>query len=361
MLMPSSDAIRLDLGGLTCDTWKRYRVDSDLLTPADGWELSLGKFERALPAKMYEGAPVRLWLGDDLILSGSIDHIEDSTRKASGRQISISGRDDGAFLVDCSADILTLNQATLKQIMTKAVLPLGIKKVAWRAPEKTIRKRVHTEPGQSVWEWLQEACEANNVWPWFEPDGTLVIGEPDYTVAPVATLIEDGERTNVEEFTVVRDLTNRFSKVTVYGQAAGDGEDGIAHVVGEATDDAVRVKRHKVVVDGNCETTALAKARAQKLIGDGRMAGTEIRILVTGHRAPGGWVWKPGMRCTLVSPNKQVNGVYYLKKRILKLERSEGKTTELHFIEDGSWMLHLAYIKAKRRNDFHKRRGSYIE
>jgi len=355
------DVISLEVGGMTRDTWESYRIDSDLLTPADGWEVNLGRIGEALPAYIHEGADVKLRLDDALILTGSIDTITDTTNKAAGTTVALTGRDAGALLIDCSAEILTLNESTLKQIITKAVLPLGISKVRWQAPEKTVRTRVHTEPGQSVWEWLQAACEANNVWPWFEPDGTLVIGEPDYTVPPVATLVLDGERTNVEEMAVVRDMTSRYSQVTVYGQAAGDGEDGVVHVVGRATDEAVRVKRHKVVVDGNCETTALATARAQKLIGDGRMAGTRISVRVSGHRAGNGQVWTPGMRAVLECPDKRVSGIWYLIRRTLRLTRYEGKITELHFIEDGSWMLHLAYLKAKRRNDFHKRRGSYVK
>lgn len=358
--MPSEDVISLEVGGLTCDTWKSYRIDSDLLTPADGWEMSLGAMDGTLPAQIYEGAEVKLRLDQDLILSGSIDTIDDDTDKQ-GTRIDLAGRDAGAFLMDCSADMLTLNDSTLKQIITKAVFPLGITKISWRAPQKSIRKRVHTEPGQSVWEWVQAACEANNVWPWFEPDGTLVIGQPDYTVPPVATLVLDGDRTNVESMSVKRSITERFSKVTVYGQAAGDGGDGVAHVVGVAIDDAVRIKRHKVVVDGNCETTELATARAHKIIADGRMSGTRVVVKVTGHRTGAGHVWTPGMRATLECPKKRVNGIWYLIRRVLKRNRSEGKVTELHFIEDGSWMLHLAYIKAKRRNDLHRRRGSYAK
>ena len=59
--------------------------------------------------------------------------------------------------------------ATLDQIIKRAVMPLGITQVQYRAKLAEPRRKVHSEPGQTVWDWLQAACEAQHVWPWMTP------------------------------------------------------------------------------------------------------------------------------------------------------------------------------------------------
>ena len=52
--MPGQDEQRLTLriGGRSHDDWERFEVDSDLLTPAGGWQLSVGTAEPVLPTNV---------------------------------------------------------------------------------------------------------------------------------------------------------------------------------------------------------------------------------------------------------------------------------------------------------------------
>ncbi len=45
------------------------------------------------------------------------------------------------------------------------------------------------EPGDTAWDALVHVAEANGLWPWFDPDGTLVVGGPKYDAPEQATLI----------------------------------------------------------------------------------------------------------------------------------------------------------------------------
>ena len=82
--------------------------------------------------------------------------------------------------------------------------------------------------------------------PWFEPDGTLVIGGPDYTKDPVATLVlnRDGRGNNVLDLSDRSSITGAFSELTMLAQGHGQGKkSGKLEVIdvddqsGEAEDD----------------------------------------------------------------------------------------------------------------------------
>ena len=55
------------------------------------------------------------------------------------------------------------------------------------------------DPGNSAWDVLNRAAAANSLAAWFDPDGTLVVGGPDYSAPAKAKLIlrRDGQGNNV--------------------------------------------------------------------------------------------------------------------------------------------------------------------
>ena len=371
--MPSSQNlqsdVRLVVDGHIHDQWESYRIDSHLLIPADDWELRVSSVDDvgkpiALPVFVQEGADVKLFVGDDLALSGLIDTIVEDDDKWQDN-IVLSGRDYASRLLDCSAPILDMQQATLEQVIRKAVGVLGITQVRYQATPSNPRQKVHTEPGQSIWEWLRAACEANHVWPWFAPDGTLIIGQPDYTTSPVADLITNisGEGNNIKSTMSTRSIVDRYSEVIVFGQAAGIGSKG-SNVKATSYDTGVKIYRPKIIIDGNCETLALAQARDSKEIADGRLAGRHLTIKVAGHRIFNGSgigrLWEPGMRVNLSLEHRGVFGIYYLIGRTFTRSRRTGTETILKFVEDGAWMLNLDTVKAKRRRDYHTKRLKYL-
>lgn len=363
------EPVRVLIGGKAHDAWESYRIDSDILTPADDWHMIAstpsGSDESGVPDFIFEGADARIMLGDDQILSGRIGSIDENVSKQS-HSFGLYGRDLASALLDCSAPILSMQLATLQQIIAKAVAPFGIKDVVYLAKPAAPRKKVHTELGQTVWQWLQSACEANQVWPWFSPDGKLIIGAPDYVTPPVGNLTlrkKFSGDTNVKSVRRLRSIDQSFSEITVLGQSSGDGDVGHHDVKGVATDDTMPVYRPRTVIDGNCETNGLAAARAAKLMADSRMARDGLQIEVQGHRvttADGpGAPWAPGMRVHVISEPHNVDAIYFLMKREFVLSRREGRTTDLRLVPDGTWLLNLPFIKAKRRSNYGTKKGHY--
>lgn len=347
--MPTpSESIRLSVGGVSNELWTGWSVDSDLLVASDAFELELHTGTAVtLPPEVAEGATCQLQLGDDTVLTGRLDEVEHEVARGT-HTVRITGRDLAGFLVDCSTPFVSMRDASLQQIIDEVAKPLGISRVRLDAKGAAVRRRVQIQPGQSAWEVLQQVAEASGLWPWVEPDGTLVVAGPDYAAAPVGRLQlqVEGQANNIERLSLRRSIAQRYSEITVLGQhGAFDAEDwgsDRTSLKAKAQDEALArrgIFRPRVVVAGDCDSHNLATSRAKKLLADSLMEGFELRAVVPGWRASGGAVWAPGQRVEVVSDPHGLDGVYFLMARTLRLTRQHGAITELRLREDKAWIL----------------------
>lgn len=340
--MPTPDnTVSLLIGGKVHSHWSRYDIDSDFLIPADAWHVELGLPDGQFPPVVTEGAAVEVRIGSDTVMTGRIDDISHETGKG-GHTLSLSGRDGAAILTDCSAPVFSARQATLAEVVANIVKPLGISRIRIDAETTHAREKVAVEPGDTAWDTLVRAAEANGLWPWFEPDGTLVVGGPDYSRPPVATLIlrRNGEGNNVQRLAVQRSMAERYSDITVLGQAHGTAiEAGRNALRASVRDPAVKVYRPLVVIDHDADNAGIARARARKLLSDSRLKGLTLTAEVTGHRTSDGMLWQPGQRIHVISEPHGLDGVYFLMARRFRGGRGVGTTTALTLKEDGVWTL----------------------
>lgn len=356
--MPSlPDTVRLFIGGLVHDDWDAYDIDSDLLIPADAWRVGLSLKEGRLPEQVVEGAEVQVRIGDDLVMTGRIDEIGEKVSK-SGLHFDIGGRDGAAVLVDCSSPIFSAQMASLDEVVAKVVKKLGVKTVRIVAENKRIREKVTVEPGEMAWETLTNAAEANGLWPWFEPDGTLIVGGPDYSQAPVASLIlrRSGEGNNVLSLERRRSIVRRYSELTVLGQRRGNHTaEGRHDLKGEAYDHGVSWYRPRIMVDYEADSSAVCRTRARKLLTDGRLNGMTLMAEVAGPRivAPGqpgdGLLWKPTQRVHVLSEPHGIDAVFFLMARRFSGGRHQEPRTQLTLKEDRSWLIDAHPHKKRHR------------
>lgn len=352
-----TDQVQLLIGGKMHADWESYEVESDLLTPADAWRVTIGPEGGVLPVEVVAGAPAEVRIGGDRVMVGRIDDIDHSVSKQS-HSYELTGRDGAAVLVDCSAPIFVARLSDLGEIVAKIVRPLGITTIRIDADSTLTREKINVEPGDSAWDVLAHCAEANGLWPWFAPDGTLVVGGPDYSTPPVATLImrRNGQGNNVESLNEKKTAHDRYSEMTVLGQTHGtDQEQGKNNLKATVRDADVSWYRPKVVVDHEADSTAVCRDRARKLLADSRLQGYTLTACVTGHRivAPGepgdGQLWTPGQRVMVHSEPHGIEGVFLLMKRKFSGGRSGGATTELTLKEDGVWILDAHPHKRKHR------------
>ena len=348
--MPTpAERVTLLIGGRAHSDWESFDVDSDLQTPADGWRVSLGQAPGKMPAAVVPCASCEIRIGADTVMMGAVDEVDVSVDKT-GHRLSLFGRDGAGVLVDCSAPVFVRRMATLQEIIQAVVVPLGIdaRRIRISADTQRVREKINVEPGAGAWDVLAQSAEANGLWPWFAPDGTLIVGGPDYSTAPVATLVlrRSGVGNNVLSLDHRISLAGRYSEVTVLGQTHGTETESGKHALrGDAKDAGVPGKRPKIVIDHESDNKAIATDRARKLLADSRLSAMTLTALVKGLRiaAPGepgdGQLWTPGQRVRVISEPHGLDGIYFLMARNFSGSRGAGAVTQLTLTEDSVWVL----------------------
>jgi prophage tail gpP-like protein len=347
--MPSEN-VSLLIGGNSHGDWESYSIDSNLQTPADAWQVTLGITQQAIPDSIRPGSPVQVKIGGETVLTGLVDDVE-LTVSNREHSLRLSGRDGAAVLVDCSAPIFVSRQVDLAEVVNKLVKPLGITKV--RIDGNAAFEKVNAEPGETAWDVLSHAAEAAGLWPWFEPDGTLVIGGANPTTPIVADLIMNysGQGNNLMSLGRSESIANRYSEITVLGQSHGtETNDGKNAILGKATDAGMTTYRPHIIVDSEADSQKVALQRARKLLADGRLDGYTLNAGVAGHRInANGALWTPGQRVHVKSEPHGIDGVFLLMGRTFKRDRANGTTTDLLLKEDGVWTLDAHPHKKKHK------------
>lgn len=344
--MPTPDnTVELLIDGKSHGNWQSYDIDSDLLTPADDFNLSLGLPEGKTPPEVAAGAAAEVRIGGDTVLTGRIDEVC-RTIGAERNGLTIRGRDGAAVLLDCSAPLFNAQEMDLPAIVSKIVKPLGVRRIRIDAAAPAKTKKVQIEPGSTAWQALEQYAEANGLWPWFEPDGTLVVGGPDYTAPPVADLVmrTNGSGNNILEIEYKNDMAKRYSEITVLGQ----NHSGKHNLKGVAKDAAVKIRRPLMIVEHDVADAAEAERKAKKKLADSRLHGMTLTVTVRGHRTSDGILWTPGQRVRLLCEPLGLDGIYFLTARNFSASRTQAAQTRLTLKEDGVWVLAANPPKVKQ-------------
>ena len=350
--MPGQDEPRLTLriGGQSHDDWERFEVDSDLLTPAGGWQLSVGTASPVLPAAVVAGARAELRYGDSIIMTGTVDELCHEVSRGQ-HWLELTGRDAAAVLVDCSAPVFTAREMTLQEVIAQVVRPLGVTAIRMQAEKPAGVKKVSIEPGDSAWDALKRAAETSGLWPWMAPDGTLVIGGPDYSTPPVGKLVmnRSGDGNNLLSLSKRTDMSGRYSQTTVLAQSHGYGhEDGKANRRCTVKDTSMTLYRPRIVVVGDAQSDEEVQFRARKLQADARLNGFALSAVVRGFTSSAGTLWAPGQRVSVQSDVHGIDDVYFIMRRTFRGGRGQRQETSLLLREDGIW-LPDAYPKSGHR------------
>ncbi len=334
------DRIIVTVAGTQHRDWTSYSIESDLVTPADGWQVTLGMAMRLTPHHVRPGARVSVSIGDSAILEGSIDSVRTHTAKGE-RTLTLAGRDLMGSLLDCSAPIFTQRKATVESAIRNILQPFNIQKVDVQV--QAVHEKISIDPGVTAWSAIARICELNNCHAWFTPDGTFTVGKPDYTTPPVTTLILDPDsQSNVLSMDVERSMTSTHSRVSVLGQTHGNQNRIGMHDM-QAHEDNTELtsqglQRPLILLDGDVDTSDHAQKKAKMRMQQGKIAAFTIRAEVRGHRIQGtGPLWAPGQRVRVLCPADGLDDVYFLIGRTF-LCNAKGQRTMLKLKEDAMWV-----------------------
>lgn len=381
------DKVSVIIAGKAHADWMTYQIDSDFLIPADQWSMTLGLPSGKFPADVKRGAAAQVKIGADTVMVGRIDSVQRSVARGQVT-LTLSGRDSTAILVDCASSVLTARQVTLEEVIAQVVRPLGITNIRLQAESSIRNDKVSFEPGERAWDTLMRACSGRGLWPWFAPDGTLIIGGPDYTTAPVATLIMrlSGKGNNLLQLSDTSSIERSFSQLTVLGQGhahttkksslaivdvdspdaatveddtdtddsqdstVGTAETGFHGMKAVVSDPSISYYRPQVLVMHDADSQEQIQYRARKAMADARLAGYALNATVHGHRTSDNVLWAPGQRIHVISEPHEIDAVFFLMGREFNLSRSGGTTTTLRLKEDGVWIPDAFPKKKKKRN-----------
>ena len=82
MLTPNNELVSVMIDGKAHSQWESYDIDSDLMTPADAWQVSIGLKTNQLPDFVQPWVLVEVKVGNDTVLTGRVDEITDILARA---------------------------------------------------------------------------------------------------------------------------------------------------------------------------------------------------------------------------------------------------------------------------------------
>lgn len=341
--------VRLVVAGEEVMGWTKWQVESDLLSPADAFSLSLPNPGARLAGKVYPGQAVKLVLDGTLVLTGAVDDVTVSTDRESA--LEVVGRDAFWPLVDCSATPASYRGVSLIALARQLTSPWSIQ---WQVvPGQSLDLGTHdvkVDPGDTPWDVLSRLAMKERVLVWAEPNGVGYIGRPDYRSAARHALrvslnpLNATEASNVISSQVRRSWRERYSHVTVAGTGANTAASygRSSHRRYTAIDAGVPSHRPLILPEGNLASIGLTKTRASDEVARRLFESGTASYTVRGHygepaqssTAPA--LYQAGDRLDVSDEPAGLRAVVLCVKRRFVLD-DEGPRTELE-LRPGRWL-----------------------
>ena len=235
LVTPESDQIRLRVEGLDFGGWTGITIAPSLESAARAF--SFEAFPRwpkePNPARIRPGQFCQVFVGDDKVLSGFVEHWGSSGSKDS-RTLSIKGKSITVDVIDSHArDLMRFKDRDLFQIAEAlcAVHGIGVRlDPALRTDPLVTRKfpNFKVSTGETVYAAIERAARSRAVLVTDDEDGVVVLTRA--AVKRTHTALVMGE--NIEEWDVSFDAAQLFTEYTCKGQRVP--------VDGDAGDSAIR-------------------------------------------------------------------------------------------------------------------------
>lgn len=353
------DSVSLEIG--TGDDYQEvrnfqsYSIESNLFTADDVFEFTLVNPEIAI----IEGLRCFLYINEQLELNGIVDIIEEEYSK-SGRKLKIKGRDLMGLLVDAYCTEFPGIENTSLKALTETLLGFGkkqgripyIRKIEYGKGDKERAQEIseskadelfgdfssaQVEPGQTIFEVLKKYAAARGMLLFSKPDGTIVFGEPLTSGSPLYTLItrKDGEGNNIIEGKRIRDISQRYSQVTIQGQPQGEESWAAEDVSQDITildvdydEYAPHMPFYKPYVGDLGEDGLSIKQQAKISMERQQFESFKLQYKTYGH-SQGGNNFQPNTICHVIDEVFGIKGDYLVYSRTFEMSKEAGVTTTL--------------------------------
>jgi prophage tail gpP-like protein len=232
------DDLELLVEGRSFTGWETMTVARALDAVAAQFQLVVSDRE---PFPVRPGDECTVKVAGELVVTGYVDALQ-YTGTATGRQLTVAGRDRTGDLVDCSetSDPGEWTELPLAELVQKIADPFGIEVRALSDAALQPLELFRRQPGETAWSAIERACRRRGILAFSSGDGALLLDRPASSSAQVPLL--EGENGNVLAWAIEVDHRSRFSLYDVRGQTGGsDSFSGTlaAEVQGTATDVAI--------------------------------------------------------------------------------------------------------------------------
>lgn len=298
------DELILSIGGVDYGGWTDASVSVAIDTICGGFEFTLAEREpgKDRPFAFEAGAACMVKIGGETLISGWIDEITPSF-DPEGHKIGISGRDRAGDLVDCSAihNPGSWINTALETIAAELAKPFGINVTA-RASTAPKIKRFALQQGEGVFEAIERLCRYRGLLPISTPAGDVELIAIDPSLPAVARIAQG---VNIKSASAEHNVSERFSKYILKGQASGDDDANgraVSGVKAEATDPAIKRHRPLLIIGEEQSTIGGLEKRARWEATTRAGKGQSASVTIPGWRAPGGTLWARGTMVDLFAP-----------------------------------------------------------
>lgn len=333
--------ISLRLDGYDLVGWQSVQVQRSLDQLADSFDLAMISPLSSSPPPtgvVREGDAVEIRYDDELVLSGYIDEVSESST-ATSFSLAVSGRSKAKDLVDCSAlHKGAWRNMRIDQIATDIAVPFGLR-VSTDLPlaDLPTERSFQLEAGESAFEAIDRLVRDYGLRVVSYPDGELLLTRtgllrfPDVVIERGINIIEGGVRRSENE---------RFSQYIFRADLAADDESwGENRAISFAVaDDGVSRYRPLVVHrDGQKRNATGQKARKELEVAAnwerntraGKSLQLSYRVLFPGD-VTRSWemgehgVWTPNVIVGVIDDHHAVDGSFLVTS--VSLRRSNAGT-----------------------------------
>lgn len=344
-----SDTVILKVNGFEYRGWLSVEIKRSMkaicgmftLSVTDSWQ------RQKKPWIIIPGDYCEVFIGEELLISGYIDDIDYSSN-ATGRKITVTGRDKTADLVDCSVEQTQSEWSgvTLEDLLRKFLAPFKINLINESGINPKIDK-FRINQGAKVIDVISELSKKYGFIASSNPKGEFVIVSVGKGTA--SDWLEEG--TNCIDFGVKFDHKERFSKYAFKGQSSGSDNffgKAASSPIKTSTDDQVKRYRPLVLTDESKSNEENLEKRAEWEKNLRAAKSTAGSVKVRGWRQRKGELWKENLFVNVRS-NYLGLETKLLISDITYILSESGKTVDLELMREDVFLAEFENISGKMK------------
>lgn len=325
-----NENVEIIVGGRSYRRFTSYTIDAGIYNAAGMFDIEL---HPSCAATINKGDRCTIRVGGVTVLEGLVDRVGMSGGKNS-LNLNIGGRDLMGLVVDtCIETFTTLRNKTLQEVAEYFLRQIDYVK---RLPITFIdgadeldisQEYVQPTPGMTVFELLSGIAASRGLHFYLRPEGDLVFGRPQGFGNYIFSIWRTADdNCNFTRFNYNDDLSRRYSRVTVLGQAQSTPTTALSQInkKATATDNSFPFAKPLVVETQTAAQTLSQQARM--ILEQQRHDGFSVDYTVKGHTQRG-WVWTIDAVCGVDDKRIPLQGEFLIYGRSFVLSKGEKSTT----------------------------------